>query len=277
MSGEKKLDASSEHFNMVAAQRDQEPSTISCTNTISESIKKMDWYVSMKNNEKSEKKLLRAMDFGCGTGLLSTKILDPAVFEEIIGIDVAEGMINAFHEKIKIMESGVKMTAICSDLGQISLESLNSTISNIYNENVEPKKGFDIIFTLLAFHHLKDPEKMLNQVLKEYLNPGGRILIMDYEQEPMKQKFHPVHLVQGKHYEHDGFVEKTVQDWFKKGNSLMESRKKWDLESLEITKVPFLKPVNPKWKDLIPKRKQENHTMLMITCCTNSRLNSNSN
>ena len=50
MSGEKKLDASSEHFNMVAAQRDQEPSTISCTNTISESIKKMDWYVSMKKS-----------------------------------------------------------------------------------------------------------------------------------------------------------------------------------------------------------------------------------
>ena len=269
MSVEKKLDTSSEHFNMVAAQRDQEPSTISCTNTISESIKKMDWYVSMKNKEKSEKKLLRAMDFGCGTGLLSTKILDPDVFEEIIGIDVAEGMIYAFHEKIKIMESGVKMAAICSDLGQINLEILNSYISQIYNENVDAKKGFDVIYALLAFHHLKNPEEMLNQVLKEnYLNPGGRILIMDYEHEPLKQIFHPVHLIKGEHYEHDGFVEKTVHDWFKKGNMVEDSKKKWDLETLEITKEPFFVPVDPRFEDLIPKRKEEMHSMLMITCCT---------
>ena len=106
MSGEKNCNAALERFNEVAAQWDQEPSTVYCTNTISESIMKMDWYMSMKNKEKSEKKLLRAMDFGCGTGFLSTKILDPEVFEEIIGVDVAEGMIKAFQEKIKIMESG---------------------------------------------------------------------------------------------------------------------------------------------------------------------------
>ena len=269
MSGEKNLDAALDRFNEAAAQWDQEPSTISCTNTISESIKKMDWYVSMKNKEKSEKKLLRAMDFGCGTGFLSTKILDPEVFEEIIGVDVAEGMIKAFQEKIKIMASGIKMAAICSDLGQINLEILNSYISQIYNENVDAKKGFDVIYALLAFHHLKNPEEMLNQVLKEnYLNPGGRILIMDYEHEPLKQIFHPVHLIKGEHYEHDGFVEKTVKDWFKKGNMVEDSKKKWDLETLEITKVPFFVPVDPRFEDLIPKRKEEMHSMLMITCCT---------
>ena len=40
------------------------------------------------------------------------------------------------------------------------------------------------------------------KVLKEnYLNAGGRILIMDYEQEAMKQIFHPIHLIRGEHYE----------------------------------------------------------------------------
>ena len=173
MSAEKKLDAATDHFSDVAAQWDQKPSTISFTNAISENIKKMDWYLSMKNKEKSEKKLLRAMDFGCGTGFLSTKILDPEIFDEIIGVDVADGMIEAFQEKIRIMKSKVKMAAICSDLGQINLQTLNSTISSIYKENVNAKKEFDIIYTMLAFHHLKNPEEMLNQVLKEiYLNPG---------------------------------------------------------------------------------------------------------
>ena len=51
---------------------------------------------------------------------------------------------------------------------------------------------------MLAFHHLNNPQKMLNEVLKEnYLNPGGRILIMDYEYDPKKQIFHPVHLIKG--------------------------------------------------------------------------------
>ena len=40
---------------------------------------------------------------------------------------------------------------------------------------------------------------------------------MDYEHEPEKQIFHPVHLIKGEHYEHDGFVEKEVRNWFEKG------------------------------------------------------------
>ena len=83
MSVGKKLDGATDHFSDVAAQWDQKPSTISFTKAISEYIKKMDWYVSMKNNENSEKKLLRAMDFGCGTGFLSTKVLALIYFDTL--------------------------------------------------------------------------------------------------------------------------------------------------------------------------------------------------
>ena len=62
---------------------------------------------------------------------------------------------------------------------------------------------------------------------------------MDYEHEPKKQIFHPVHLIKGEHYEHDGFVEKNVREWFEKGNA--GSEKKWDLSSLNITRVAFYK------------------------------------
>ena len=72
-------------------------------------------------------------------------------------------MIKAFQEKIRIMKSGVKMAAICADLGQINLQTLNSKISSFYNEDVNAKKEFDIIYTMLAFHHLKNPEDMLNK------------------------------------------------------------------------------------------------------------------
>ena len=40
-------------------------------------------------------------------------------------------MIEAFQEKIKIMESSkIKMTAICTDLSTINLAELNSIIDN---------------------------------------------------------------------------------------------------------------------------------------------------
>ena len=98
---------------------------------------------------------------------------------------------------------------------EIDLKQLNSSITTDV-KNLDT--GFDLIFALLAFHHLKSPETMLNQVLKDnYLNPGGRILIMDYERDPKKQIFHPIHLINGEHYEHDGFTEKIVRDWFEKG------------------------------------------------------------
>ena len=73
--------------------------------------------------------------------------------------------------------------------------------------------------------------------------------------------------MQGEHYEYDGFVEKTVRDWFKRGNLSVDSKKKWDLETLEITKVPMVIPVDPVWMDLIPKRIEETYNMLTITCC----------
>merc|ERR1711992_47507 len=120
------------------------------------------------------------------------------------------------------------MDAICTDLSQTNASGVKNLDS-----------GFDLIYALLAFHHLKNPETMLNKYLKEnYLNPGGRVLIMDYEQDPTKQIFHPIHLIKGEHYEYDGFIQEEIIDWFKKGN-LGNSLKKWDLETLNISKVPF--------------------------------------
>ena len=57
------------------------------------------------------------MDFGCGTGLLVSKIIDPDIFDEIVGVDVADGMIEVFQEKIKRKDFGeIKMAAKSIDL-----------------------------------------------------------------------------------------------------------------------------------------------------------------
>ena len=127
--------------------------------------------------------------------------------------------------------------------------------------------GFDVLYTLLAFHHIKDPEKMMNDVIKnKYLNHGGRIIVMDYEHDDTKQVFHPVHIKIGEHYEHDGFSKAQLREWFEKGNK--SSTLKWDLDTLEIFKVPFLFPVDPDDCNLVPKRIEETYNIIVATCCT---------
>ena len=68
-----------ERFNDVSFEWDLKPSTIAVTNAMSEAIKNTEWYSGCKR----EGQQLRAMDFGCGTGLLTQKILDPDVFDTV--------------------------------------------------------------------------------------------------------------------------------------------------------------------------------------------------
>ena len=110
-------------------------------------------------------------------------------------MDVAEGMIRAFQQKLQRgqIPSEAKVSAQLADLDQIDLATLNGMTGG----GKEKEDGFDLIYSLLAFHHIPDPCRMLNGVLKDkFLKQGGRIVLMDYEQDPDKQIFHPVHLKQ---------------------------------------------------------------------------------
>ena len=143
--------------------------------------------------------------------------------------------------------------------------------SHSYCQGIKDKwyedPGFDVIYTLLAFHHIKDPEFMMNDVIKnKYLNNGGRIIMMDYEHDDTKQIFHPEHIKIGDYYEHDGFSIDQIREWFEKGNK--SSTSKWDLDTLEIFRVPFLSPVDPDECNLVPKRREETYNIILATCCT---------
>ena len=68
------------------------------------------------------------MDFGCGTGLLTQRVIagsDAGVFSGgVVGVDVAEGMVDAFKDKLlegRGHVNSVKVTPIAIDLAQTSL------------------------------------------------------------------------------------------------------------------------------------------------------------
>ena len=114
-------DEASVRFNEVSSQRDLKPSTVAATEAALGALKAMDWFVDAK--AAAGGRLLRAMDFGCGTGLLTQKVADPDVFAAVVGVDVAQGMVDAF--KGKVASSGriesVKVAPLTVDLAQTDL------------------------------------------------------------------------------------------------------------------------------------------------------------
>ena len=114
-------DEASVRFNEVSSQWDTKPSTLAATEAASSSLRSMDWYVKAAAGGG-----LRAMDFGCGTGLLTKRVIagsDGVFSRGVVGVDVAEGMVDAFKDKLEGRGhiNSVKVTPIAIDLAQTNL------------------------------------------------------------------------------------------------------------------------------------------------------------
>ncbi|MBF0277150.1 MAG: class I SAM-dependent methyltransferase [SAR324 cluster bacterium] len=106
---------------------------------------------------------LKGLEYGCGTGLLSFALLSQ--FQQITLADSSEGMLKVLEEKIRA--SGTKkMTPILLDL----------------MEDPPPAAHFDLIYSLLTFHHVPDTERILN-IFHSILTDEGEICIVDLDKE----------------------------------------------------------------------------------------------
>ncbi len=111
---------------------------------------------------------LSALEFGCGTGLISFNLHDE--FERIDLIDSSEGMISRLKEKIA--ESGIRnMNPLCLDL----------------TRNAGPEKKYDVIFTSMVLHHISDLPGILEK-FSNLLKHKGVLCIVDLD--PVSELFH---------------------------------------------------------------------------------------
>lgn len=165
------------HFDQQAANWDT-PETIKRNEAFAQAIKKH-----------LTGPVGKMMDFGCGTGLLASHFLSEA--QEILGIETSQGMERVFNERFK-------------DHEQVSL-----LVTNLEESELAPEYGpFDLIMTGMAFHHLKNPQKMLSN-FKKHLAPRGKIFIIDLDEED--GSFHPDNAAMGVH--HHGFSRQTLENW----------------------------------------------------------------
>jgi len=133
-------------------------------------IKARDWDKNLMHSQRSEaiakaltetiplRRNMKALEFGSGTALLSLILKDK--FDDITLMDNSSGMIHMAREKIK--REGVKnMTPLLFDLEK---------------EDFDGK--FDIIYTQMVLHHVRDTESIFKK-FNLLLNPGGYLAIAD--------------------------------------------------------------------------------------------------
>ena len=104
-----------------------------------------------------------AMEFGCGTGLVSFNLYDK--FEKITLIDSSKGMIDILSSKINKYKVNNMVTS-CVDL---------------LSENLLDMK-FDVIYNSMVLHHIHDTEAIIKKFYK-LLNKDGELCIVDLDEE----------------------------------------------------------------------------------------------
>jgi 2-polyprenyl-3-methyl-5-hydroxy-6-metoxy-1,4-benzoquinol methylase len=114
----------------------------------------------------------RALDFGCGTGLLSFLFRDK--LSEITLLDSSAGMIEVLCEKIE-RDDAVRAAA-ASALGARMRPRLGSV------EELAGLGPFDLAYSMLALHHILDTGSVLRG-LASALAPGASLLVVDLDAE----------------------------------------------------------------------------------------------
>ncbi len=104
-----------------------------------------------------------AMEFGCGTGLISFNLIDR--FKSITLIDSSGGMIDILNNKIAKF-----------DIKNMSTYHLDITA------DAKPDSRYDVIYTSMVLHHIEDTRDIIKQFYT-LLNDKGQLCIIDLNKE----------------------------------------------------------------------------------------------
>jgi len=110
-------------------------------------------------------KEMTALEFGCGTGLLSHSLQHD--FKSVILTDTSAGMLTVLHKKI----ADEHITNFFPYLLDLSKENFQDETNK-----------FDVIYTSMTFHHIVESDKMLTK-FNALLNKGGYLCIADLDKE----------------------------------------------------------------------------------------------
>jgi len=100
-----------------------------------------------------------ALEFGSGTGLVSFQLTD--TIDKIVLADTSAGMLEVLKQKIEKEKISNMTPYLINDSNPLTLQT-----------------GFDLIYTLLTLHHVKDLKSAFSDFYA-VLKPGGTVVIGD--------------------------------------------------------------------------------------------------
>jgi len=103
----------------------------------------------------------RAIDFGCGTGLVGMNVLDE--FGSMLFVDTSSNMIQQLEQKI----------------AELQLENVETLCFDLEQEHRTDLKADYIIMTQVLLH-IRDVEMILSR-LYDLLHPEGHLIIVDFD------------------------------------------------------------------------------------------------
>ncbi len=128
-----------------------------------------------------------AMEFGCGTGLVSFNLHEK--FKSIVLVDSSQGMIEMLNSKIE----------------RSKVSNMTSYYLDITNKDSLDMK-FDVIYTSMVLHHIDDIKATIKK-LYELLNKDGYLFIVDLDEEDGS-----FHKNQPDFHGHNGFNQDYLRD-----------------------------------------------------------------
>ncbi|MFK5958123.1 MAG: class I SAM-dependent methyltransferase [Lutibacter sp.] len=141
------------HFDKQAINWDKSPTKVERAEIFAKEIIK---FIKPKSTD-------TALEFGCGTGLLSYQLKD--AFKTITLADNSEGMIEVLKEKVK----------------NKSLNNFKPLLVDLLKEDLDIGT-FNVIYSLMTVHHILDLNKVAN-IFHSLLKTDGYLCIADLVQE----------------------------------------------------------------------------------------------
>lgn len=179
MSAETHSQLNIDRFNDIAASWDEHPGRVETAQAVARAMLEV---LGLRGDE-------RALEFGCGTGLVTALLASS--LRHVTAADSAPGMLEVLERKR-------------SELGLDNVETLRADLS------VEtPTGAFDLIFSSMTLHHIKDVEALFRR-LAGMLAPGGRVALADLEAEDGT-----FHGPDKPGIAHNGFERADIEAWLR--------------------------------------------------------------
>ncbi len=107
---------------------------------------------------------MRALDYGCGTGLVTLLVAEEV--GSVLGVDISAEMLGQLDKKVAA-GAATNVSTLCADI-------------LVDEEEIEGE--FDLIFSAMALHHVNGVKRVL-KVFHDKMKPGGMVALADLDLE----------------------------------------------------------------------------------------------